>query len=277
MRRLTRPAKLRLLARLRAEREQRQREATGTPMLRSLAEDPARVMAWGRMPPDPWQADLLRNDHPETLILASRQAGKSQLASALALREALLPPPGQPALVLILSPTLRQSGELFRAKLLPLWRALGCPLKRRAPTRLELELANGSRIVSLPDNEQGIRGFSAVTLLVVDESARVDDDLYRAVRPMLATSGGGIVALSTPFGRRGWFHAAWTGNEPWRRVAVRATDCPRIPADFLATERLRLGLRWFEQEYNLAFNDSVDQLFSQDVIDAATGDYTPLF
>lgn len=235
-------------------------------------------MADAGLPPDPWQATALREREPETLVLASRQAGKSQLASALALREALLPPPGQPALVLILSPTLRQSGELFRAKLLPLWRALGSPLRRKAPTRLELELANGSRVVSLPDNEAGIRGFSAVSLLIVDEASRVDDDLYRAVRPMLATSGGGLVALSTPYGRRGWFHESWTGPEPWTRVAVPATSCPRIPAEFLARERLRLGPRWFAQEYELAFNDSVDQLFSQDVIaQVMRGEAAPLF
>jgi hypothetical protein len=65
---------------------------------------------------------------------------------------------------------------------------------------LTLELVNGSRIVSLPENESGIRGFSGVNLLVIDEAARVDDSLYRSVRPMLAVSGGRLVALSTPFG-----------------------------------------------------------------------------
>jgi hypothetical protein len=55
--------------------------------------------------------------------------------AALALRAALLEPP---ALILLLSPTQRQSGELFRANLLPLWRALGSPLAGRHPTRQEL-------------------------------------------------------------------------------------------------------------------------------------------
>jgi hypothetical protein len=235
-------------------------------------------MADGGLPPDPWQANLLRQRHPETLILASRQAGKSQLASALALREALLADPNNPALVLILSPTLRQSGELFRQRLLPLWLGLGSPLRRRAATRLELELANGSRIVSLPENEQGVRGFSGVSLLVVDEASRVDDNLYRAVRPMLATSRGSIVALSTPFGRRGWFWEEWQKGPGWHRAAVPASQCPRIPAEFLANERLRLGPRWYEQEFNLAFNDSIDQLFSADVIaQVMQGEAAPLF
>jgi hypothetical protein len=43
-------------------------------------------------------------------------------------------------------------------------------------------------------------------MLVIDEASRVDDTLYLAVRPLLAVSGGRLVALSTPFGKRGWFH-----------------------------------------------------------------------
>lgn len=187
----------------------------------------------------------------------------------MAIRE-LLTKPG--ALVLLLSPSQRQSGELFRAKLLPLWRALGSPLKARRPSRLELELQNGSRVVSLPENEETVRCFSGVDLLAIDEGSRVDDSLYRAVRPMLAISGGALVVASTPFGQRGFFFEEWsTGGSVWERYAVTARQCPRISAQFLAEERLKLGERWFKQEYFLAFNDAVDQLLPQSVIDRAMG------
>src|SRR5215831_9017902 len=53
-----------------------------------------------------------------------------------------------------------------------------------------LELANGSRIISLPGKEETIRGFSKVALLILDEAAWVADDLYIAARPMLAVSDG---------------------------------------------------------------------------------------
>jgi hypothetical protein len=75
---------------------------------------------------------------------------------------------------------------------------------------LRLELRNGSRIVSLPGDETTVRGYSGVRLLVVDEAARVPDDLYFSIRPMLAVSGGRLVCLSTPFGKRGFFYEAWT-------------------------------------------------------------------
>jgi hypothetical protein len=139
----------------------------------------------------------------------------------------------------------------------------------KSRTALTLELANGSRIVSLPENESGIRGFSGVSLLVIDEASRVSDDLYRAVRPMLAVSGGSLVALSTPFGKRGWFWEAWEQGRGWERVAVPATACPRISPAFLTEERAALGQRWYAQEYLLSFVDAMGQVFSEESIRAA--------
>jgi hypothetical protein len=57
---------------------------------------------------------------------------------------------------------------------------------------------------ALPGTEKTIRGFSGAALLIVDEAARVDDALYYAVKPMLAVSGGSLLMLSTPYGRRGF-------------------------------------------------------------------------
>jgi hypothetical protein len=63
---------------------------------------------------DQWQADLLRKRFKRALLNCCRQSGKSTTTAALALHRALYPPTGKPALILILSPSLRQSGELFR-------------------------------------------------------------------------------------------------------------------------------------------------------------------
>jgi hypothetical protein len=208
------------------------------------------------------------------LLLCSRQGGKSVVAAALALVTALT---RAPALILLLSPTLRQSGELFREKLLPLWYAMGSPMMRTKPTALELKLANGSRIVSLPESEEGIRGFSSVALLVIDEASRVGDDLYRAVRPMLAVSHGRLIALSTPFGQRGWFFDEWSGNNTWARIRITANQVPRIDADFLEEERKTLGERWYQQEYFCQFSEMAGSMFSPaDVERSLTDDFDPL-
>jgi hypothetical protein len=208
------------------------------------------------------------------LILASRQGGKSLTAAALALREALLYPP---ALVLLLSPTLRQSSEMFKDKVRRLYNALGRPVAVAQESALSLELANGSRIISLPGIEETIRGYSGVRLLVIDEAARVPDNLYLSVRPMIATSRGKIVALSTPWGRRGFFYSEWVSRHPWQRVSVSALSCPRISREFLEEERQALGDRFFSQEYLLSFEDAVDAVFSAaDIQDALSDTIEPL-
>lgn len=240
-----------------------------------LAMDPARLMEAAGMAPDPWQRDVLRSGAPRALLNCSRQSGKSTTTAALALHEALYQ---DNSLVLMLSPSLRQSGELFR-KVLDVRGALGEAVAPQTETLLRLELANGSRIISLPGKEQNIRGYSGVRLLVVDEAARVPDELYFAIRPMLAVSGGRLIALSTPFGRRGWFYTEWTDGGPgWERVQLPASECPRISTAFLAEEQRALGRWWFEQEYGCQFLDTTDQVFGSEYIEAALDDtLEPLF
>src|SRR5262249_51047560 len=152
---------------------------------------------------------------------------------------------------------------------LRLYGALGRPVSTVQESALQMTLANGSRVISLPGDEETIRGYSGVALLVVDEASRVPDSLYYSIRPMLAVSRGRMVCLSTPFGKGGWYFEAWEGGDDGRRVKIRADQCPRITAEFLAEERRALGDRWFRQEYLCSFEDTIDAVFSHADIMAA--------
>ena len=77
--------------------------------------------------------------------------------------------------------------------------------------------------------------------LVIDEASRVEDELYFAVLPMLAVTGGRLLALSTPFGLRGWWADAWHSNQNWKRVKIPATDVRRISREFLDEQRESMG------------------------------------
>jgi hypothetical protein len=182
------------------------------------------------------------------------------------------------SLILLVSPSLRQSAELFRKAseflaLLPVRPAL------IEDNRLSLQLENGSRIVSLPSKEQNIRGYSGASLIVIDEAARVLDARYWSVRPMLAVSGGQLICLSTPFGKRGFFYNEWEhGGESWERIKVTATDCPRISANFLMEEQQTMPPLWFDVEYNCLFTDIITQVFASALIAQAVNyDLEPLF
>jgi len=184
--------------------------------------------------PDPWQAEVLRSPARRIILNCCRQSGKSTTAALLALHTALYRPP---ALVLLLSPSLRQSSELFR-KVMHFYRRIARELPlAEAESALRLELSNGSRIVSLPGKEATVRGFSKVELLICDEAARVGEELYQAVRPMIAVSDGRLILLSTPFGKRGFFYREWAeGGPDWLRIKVTADHCPRISPEFLEEE-----------------------------------------
>ncbi len=213
-----------------------------------MAIDPARILHALKQTPDRWQREVLSSPHRHILLNCCRQAGKSTVASALALHT-LLFEPGQ--LVLLLSPGQRQSSEIFR-KVLDAYNAVDRPVRAVYETQLQMELANGSRIICLPGQDSTIRGYSP-NLLVIDEASRVPDDLYRGVRPMLAVSQGRLIALSTPFGKRGWFHDEWHGAGSWHRIQATWRDCPRISPAFIDEERRALGDDWVKQEYECAF------------------------
>jgi hypothetical protein len=233
----------------------------------------AALMTTAGLSPDPWQADLMRVRPERALLLCSRQAGKSMSVAAMALEQALTKPG---SVILLVSASQRQSAELL-GKVRALSMALSTPLGMEQLSVLSMKLANGSRIISLPGRAEVIRGYSA-DLLVLDEAAWISDALYESVRPMLAVSGGRLVALSTPFGRRGWFHAAWESAESWHRVKVTAHEVPRISEEFLAEERRSLPVNVFAAEYLCEFTDTLDSVFSsEDVIEALSDDVEPLF
>lgn len=254
--------------------EQRIAQRQAPPVLVSV--DPA-VLARQHLgfAPDPWQERGLRWQGDRLLMNCSRQSGKSTTAAILGLHQALYQPG---SLVLLVSPSLRQSSELFK-KVTDLLALLPVRPKLTEDNRLSLQMVNGSRIVSLPSKEATVRGFSGASLIIEDEAARVTDDLYLALRPMLAVSGGRLILMSTPWGKRGHFFEAWeNGGTSWERIHITGYDCPRISPEFLAEEKANMPENWFKSEYLGVFTDTVDSVFAYEHVQAALSlDVTPLF
>jgi hypothetical protein len=242
-----------------------------------LALDPSLLGRQVDLELDAWQADLMRKAAVHGLraiILASRQVGKSTAAVLCALWAALF----DPGLILLVAPALRQSQENFR-KFMELYHRLDDAPVMIAESALRCELSNGSRIVSLPGTGRTIRGFSSARLLVLDEAARIEPELIQATMPMLAISGGSMIAMSTPFGSSGWFHDTWfDSTQDWTRIKVTAAECPRLTAETLAKEQARLGSVGFSEEYGLTFHDDSTALFPSHLIERAfTRDVVPLW
>jgi hypothetical protein len=115
--------------------------------------------------------------------------------------------------------------------------------------------------------------------VIADEAARIEDPLFYAIRPTIAATGGRMILLSTPFGKRGFFYETWTGDAPdWERVKVRSDECSRITPSFLEAESRALPEHWFKQEYLCEFGDNEASVFrTADVEAAFTAEVAPLF
>ena len=223
--------------------------------------------------PDAVQERVLDRSVHRGILNCTRQWGKSTVTAVKALHRGLAEPK---SLVIIASPSQRQSGE-FLMKTRQFARALGLTVRGDGMNELSMLLPNGSRLVGLPGQEGTVRGFSNPSLLLIDEASRVSDSLFEAVTPMLATGNGDLWLMSTPAGKRGFFWETWErGGDQWLRVAVRATDCPRISKAFLEEERARKGERVFRQEYLCEFTQSGESLFRDEDVEACTRPEIPV-
>jgi hypothetical protein len=232
--------------------------------------DPCLMARRAGIIPDSWQSDLLRSNAKQAILLCSRQSGKSTTTAILALHQAIYT---ADSLILLLSPSLRQSQELFR-KLRDFYTAIESPALPKVieESSLRIEFDNGSRVVALPGSEQTVRGYSAVSLLVIDEASIVEDALFQSVKPMIAISNGRIILLSTPRGKRGFFFDVWSSGDDWNRTRITANQCPRISPEWLERERQAMPDFWFCQEYLCQFVESVDSVFSFDEVQATLSD-----
>ncbi len=223
---------------------------------------------------DEKQAGFLRSGARRGILNCSRQWGKSTVTAVKALHTALRQ---QEALVLVMSPSRRQSGEFLR-KVEELLRKLKLPVQRDGVNELSLLLPGRSRMVGLPGVEATMRGFSAADLLIFDEAARVRDEQYYAAGAVLAVKHAPLWLLSTPFGARGFFWREWVqGGETWERITVKGEECGRIAPEFLEEEKRRLGRDWFRQEYGCEFVGAEGQAFQEEWLEKAWVEAPDLF
>jgi hypothetical protein len=219
--------------------------------------------------PDEKQREVLLSTAKRGILNCTRQWGKTTVSAAKAVHRAYTE---AGSTIIVASPGARQSAEWMRTAA-GMLRNLEIDPQTDGSNRISLALPNGSRIVGLPEMEAKVRGFSAVSMIVIDEASRVSDAMYHALLPMLSVSNGDLWMMSTPFGKRGFFYEMWQhGAEKWHRVQVKATDCPRISAEFLEEQRGDMGREMFLQEHMCEFLGSGVNAFDRDLVEKALDD-----
>ena len=219
--------------------------------------------------PDERQAEVLRSTAKRRILNCSRQWGKSTVTVAKALYRVFSV---RDSLVLVSSPSKRQSAEWMR-KAKRMLMAMGIKPRSDGDNAVSLLLPNGSRIVGLPRVEDTVRGFSAVSMLVIDEASRVSDEMYEALRPMLAVGDGDLWMMSTPRGKSGFFYETWEhGGPDWMRVLGPATECAQISKRFLEEQRRVMGVDKFRQEHMCEFVGRGIGVFDRELVESMLDD-----
>ena len=156
----------------------------------------------------------------ELWAIAGRRSGKSRIAAAIAVYAACFVDhsrklaPGEQGFVLVLAPTQKQAKLVFNYALAFLEASPILRQQFRSRTSEEIRLAGNIVIGVHPASFRSVRGR---TLLAVvfdesafwrDETAALPDvETYTAVLPSLASTGGLLVGISSPYRRTGLLHA----------------------------------------------------------------------
>ena len=232
-----------------------------------------------------WDTPLPTTPALEAWLVCGRRGGKSMVASLIAVAWATRPyprlAPGEPPTVALLARDMRQ------AKVLKNYLSGLCRLPLLAPlvvasTATAVELATGARVEILPAIGAAVRGRTLAAAIcdeiafwaTDEESAYRDTEVLDALRPGLATTGGPLVCLSSPWRREGalWdayhrYHGAPAdGIVVWH--APTRTMNPALPVKVIERAE-RLDPVSAATEYGAEFRDDADSYISADIVDQA--------
>ena len=156
--------------------------------------------------PFSYQEKLLMDKSKRIVACMGRQTGKTTTIATKAIHFAFTHPN---TTTLIVSPSLRQSMIMFDRILSFIYRN---PLLIKSivrKTRTIIQLSNGSQIIALPCSEHLLRGYTA-HLVICDEAAFMPEEVItEIIFPMLSTTKGSAIFLSTPWGRDHFFYRAF--------------------------------------------------------------------
>jgi len=232
---------------------------------RRLKEDPvffAKVIL--DFHPFPYQAELLRCKSKRIVAAWGRQSGKTTCIAVKVIHFCFMNPNRT---VLIVSRGLRQSMIMFRVirHMIMSNKLLRKSVVRHTNTMIVLR--NGSTIHALPCSQEGanLRGFTA-HMVILDEAAFISETvIMNVVFPMIATTDGTIIMLSTPWGKEHIFYRCFTDPDWWTQH-VKTEQCPLVKKSFLEEQRRQIGELRYKIEYEAEFIEDINAFFTQEML-----------
>ena len=212
----------------------------------------------------PYQRKLLMTDAKRIVAVWGRQSGKTTAISIKVIHFAYTNPN---VTILIVSKGLRQSMIMFSVITNYILSNSVLRMSVARYTRTQFHLKNGSRIIALPCSQDGanLRGHTA-HMVIMDEAAFMPEVVIcNVIFPMLATTNGVAVMVSTPWGRNHIFYRSFTNPKYWVQ-RVTSSECPLITKEFLEEQHEQIGDLRYRIEYEAEFIEDQNALFTQDII-----------
>ncbi|WP_322407434.1 terminase large subunit [Idiomarina sp. PL1-037] len=241
---------------------------------------------------DLYNALTERTDTPtsaskELWLAIGRRGGKSQIAALIAVYEAFLNDyrdqlsAGEIATAMVIAADRKQARAIFRyvQGIVDGSPMLSTMVLRE--TTESLELTNRNAIEITTASHRRTRGYTC-SLVLADEiafwyqdGANPDREIINALRPSLATLGGKLIALSSPYARKGVLYDAYRtyyGKEDKRVMVAKAPTQVMNPT--LDPEIIEQAYREDEAsakaEYGAEFRSDVESFISREAVEAVT-------
>jgi hypothetical protein len=225
-------------------------------------------------------------DATEVTFIAARRGGKSLFAAASATHAAALDyrdrlAPGEWATSGLAAPNTRQAQVLldYCRGLIEASSILRGAVIRETANAIEFE--HRTRIEVFGASHRTLRG-DTFAMFIIDEAAQLrseesatpDIELARAVRPALATLGGRLLVISSPYMRRGLIFNAYRdhyGRNDSPHLVIKGdwqTLNPTLPADVIAAA-FRDDPASARAEWGGCFRDDTDAAYADTWITVA--------
>lgn len=212
--------------------------------------------------PFPYQVRLLEDKSKRIVACMGRQSGKT---TTIAIKAIFFADTNPNTTVLITSPSLRQSMIMFDKIANFIYSTAHFHNKIARMTRTLIQFQNGSRIIALPCSENLLRGYTA-HMVICDEAAFMPEEIItQIIFPMLSTTDGYAIFLSTPWGKNHFFYRAFI-NPAYSVHKVKSSECPLIKPEFLAEMKQNMTKEAYIMEYEAEFAEASNSYFSQDLI-----------
>ena len=209
-----------------------------------------------------YQAELLLDENKRIVACMGRQTGKT---TTIAMKAIYFADTNPNVTVLITSPSLRQSMIMFDRIATFVYSIPHLRNKIVRATRTLIHFENGSRIIALPCSENLLRGYTAQMVICDEASFMPEEVITQVIFPMLSTTDGYAIFLSTPWGKDHFFYRAFV-NPAYSVHKVKSEQCPLIKREFLEEMKANMTKEAYLMEYEAEFVEALNSYFPQDLI-----------